>query len=307
MAFQTGTVNSLADISSIIQSFLTANGWTWDSGSSTIYKGTIFIKITVTATRVEFRGRTSLVSADSGWVAMGRLRNTINDASYPRGDIVFPATYYAFLNDDEFYLIIKHSTVIFQYVIFGKSTIDLSATGGTGTYLSSLVGSDSGDDAYDQGGITCYIDGHLAGSGIFSQTCAAPFFMQRNNTGPTPGDYVHTGMSAGPWDILNGNYTVGNLYNSPLIAVLPNSWNGESPFLPIRCYKSLSDNKCALVVDLQHARQCRVDNFNDAETITIGPDQWIVFPFYRKNTTDRDGVYNVMHTGTLGWAIRKVP
>lgn len=300
MAYQTGTLNSLSDIQTVIRVFLTDNGWTWDAGDSTIHKDSVFINITVTATRVEIRGRTSVGSATGGYAAVG----VMNDRA-PLLSITFPATYYAFLNDDEFYFVINYDVARFQYLCFGKSTIDFSSLGGLGTFLS---GSNNSYFAYGAslGPIYTRPSGLLSLNGETLGTTAAPFFMGKNRLGPPPSDFVHTNLDANAWALDIGDFCVGNQYAGNLLSVLPNAWNGESPLLPIRAYKRMAESKISLVLDLQHARQCRVDNFNDAEIINIGPDQWQVFPHHRKNTAVRDGANPGDHTGTLGWAIRKV-
>lgn len=299
MAYQTGTVNSLADIQTVIRVFLVDNGWTWDSSSNTIYKGTVFIEMTVTALRVEIRGKTALGSATGGYAAVGRMSPSI-----PGYAVTFPSTYWLFLNDDEFCFVVNYDVTRYQYITFGKSTIDLSGTGGTGTYLSGT--NNEGYLPTYNPPIFTSPDGTVDARGTgFTATAAAPFFV-RLAANIELADHVHTGMSASPWSLLNEGKSVGNAYQGNLLAVLPNAWNGESPLLPIRAYKLLTESKVALVLDLQHARHCRIDNFNDQEIITIGADQWQVFPHHRRNTTDRNGWGAIDHTGTFGWAIRKV-
>lgn len=316
MAYQTGTVNSLADIQTVIQTFLTGNGWTWDAGSSTIYKGTVFVQfVAPTADKVLFRGTTALSAGllTGNTVGMGRM------VPYLEGNLpvplTFPADYWAFLNDDEFYFVVRYDVVRFQFVTWGKSSVDVGAAG-AGTYLSGTVtGADFASVGNRAAGIMITPStGGTSGVATGSRS-AAPFWMTEQNVSGGRNlttDYVHTDFGTPSWDlgVGAGGYTsVGNRYAGNLQSVIPNAWNGESPLLPIRAYKRLSESKIALVLDLQHARQCRVDNFNDAEIINIGSDQWQVFPFHRKNISARDGGGEsgfIDHTGTFGWAIRKV-
>jgi len=62
-------------------------------------------------------------------------------------------------------------------------------------------------------------------------------------------------------------------------------------------------------VDLQNARTLRVDNYDPGQIITLGDDQWRIYPFYRKNADQRDGTTSSGgdHSGTMGWAIRYDP
>lgn len=318
MAYQTGTVNSLADIQTVIRTFLTGNGWTWDAGTSTIYKGTVFVQfVAPTADKVLFRGTTALSAGllTGNTVGMGRMV-PVGTGNLPV-PLTFPADYWAFLNDDEFYFVVRYDVVRFQFVTWGKSSVDVGAAG-TGTYLSGTVtGADFSSSSERAAGII--ITPSTGGTSITSSgsRSAAPFWMTVQNVGIGKNlttDYVHTNFGIPSWDLgvmtTSSAYTsVGNQYAGNLQSVIPNAWNGESPLLPIRAYKRLPESMVALVLDLQHARQCRVDNFNDAEIISIGSDQWQVFPFHRKNPAARNGSEGydfIDHTGTLGWAIRKV-
>lgn len=315
MAYQTGTVNSLADIQTVIQTFLTGNGWTWDAGSSTIYKGTVFVQfVAPTADKVLFRGTTALSAGllTGNTVGMGRMVTpTGSNLPVP---LTFPADYWAFLNDDEFYFVVRYDVVRFQFVTWGKSSVDVGAAG-AGTYLSGTVtGADFASVGDLAAGIVITPSTGGSSASSYGSRSTAPFWMTAQNTARNlTTDYVHTDFGTPSWDLgvtTGGTYaSVGNRYAGNLQSVIPNAWNGESPLLPIRAYKRLSESKIALVLDLQHARQCRVDNFNDAEVISIGSDQWQVFPFHRKNFAARNGGGEhgyIDHTGTFGWAIRKV-
>lgn len=319
MAYQTGIVNSLAGIQTVTRVFLTDNGWTWDAGSSTIYKDDMFVTfVTPSGDKVLFQAKTALSGGllTENTVGMGRMVPA-REGNLPV-PITYPADYWAFLNDDEFYFVIRYDVARFQFVTWGKSTLDVGV-GGVGTYLSGTV---TGADLHNATGLSAGIvitpstGGRPTGS-LYTARCAAPFWMsfQRNTTSLSSDltvDYVHTDFGAPSWDLWvpsgSSRESVGNKYAGPLQSVLPNQWNVESPLLPIRAYKRLAESKIALVLDLQHARQCRVDNFNDAEIISIGSDQWQVFPFHRKEIAARNGgdTDYIDHTGTFGWAIRKV-
>lgn len=315
MAYQTGTVNSLPDINVTIRTFLAANGWTWDSGNSTIHKDLMFIKLFDTTNYVYYQASTALTGGDvAPYVGMG-LPNTLTATPTP-SPITFPATYFAFLNGDEFYFVINYNSTLYQYVCWGKSTIDVGT--GTGTYISASLNYPRSFGAVGSQ-IATRADGTVPSSP--STTSSAPFFGQSYwaaSSNNTSSDYVHTiladtGLPSNPWNIGNslnsGAANIGNRYMSALLAVQPNTWNGEAILLPIRCYKRLLSNKTALVLDLQTAKQCRIDNFTDKEEITVGSDTWKIFPFFQRNTIQRDGptsAADAYHSGTFGWAIKKV-
>lgn len=304
MAYQTGSINSFADALSTIKTFLQANGWSWSEADSTIYKGSIFINLTTSATRLEARGRLTVNGATSGYVAIGPFNSNNASYTYP---VTFPATYYMFLVDDEFYFVVNYDVSRFQYLCFGKSTIDLSVSGGVGTYFSAT------NPAFTIPNYNRPINTDANGTqnfvGSSNTTAAAPFYASFSYNGNgSMADFVHSGLSADAWSVRHPSTyeSVGNKHIGTLSAVQPNAWNGESILMPIRSYKPVLESKISLVLDLQHARHCRIDNLNPAEIISIGPDNWQVFPYHRKDVVNRNGGYGIDHTGTFGWAIRKV-
>lgn len=315
MAYQTGVVNSLADIQTAIRLFLVDNGWTWD-GVDVIHKGDVFVRFSTVTGKVLFTGRTSIGSGSAPQaVGIGHTGAT---------GVTFPATYWAFLNDDEFYFVLNYDVVRYQYIMWGQSTISNIASGASGMYISGTVSSSPPTTATDSCISIAPSGNSYTGSGNVppQNSAAAPFWDSYPYGGYSPtnpfyrrlgSSYVHTNIdTARPWELGHGNTennffpSVGNGYAGNLQSVLPNVWNGESPLLPLRAYKRTVESKVILVVDLQHARQCRVDNFADQEIVSIGLDQWQVFPFHRRNMSARNGGLSIDHTGTFGWAIRKV-
>lgn len=313
MAYQTGTVNTLADINVTIRTFLAANGWTWDSGNSTIYKDSMYIKLFDTTDYVYYQATTALTGGQTApYVAMG-LPNVITATPTP-SPITFPATYFAFLNGDEFYFVINYNSTLYQYVCWGKSSV--AGIGGTGTYISATLNYPRETLSGGYGSLVATYSDGIYGSVYGWNMSAAPFWGQAYSTNPAP-DYVHTNfvdtpLPSNPWNIgsslSHDTANVGNLDMSSMISVQPNVWNGESVLLPIRGYKKLNESKTALVVDLQTAKQCRIDNFSDKEEITVGIDTWKIFPFFQRNMSQRNGpqtASDMNHSGTFGWAIKK--
>lgn len=316
MAYQTGTVNTLADINVTIRTFLAANGWTWDSGNSTIYKDSMYIKLFDTTDYVYYQASTALTGGDvAPYVGMG-LPNRLTATPTP-SPITFPATYFAFLNSDEFYFIINYNSTLYQYVCWGKSTMDVGT--GTGTFISASLNYPRYTIPGNYGSLISTVADGYSTYLVGSSSSAAPFYGQAyyNSGNPSP-DYVHTvlaetALPSNPWhigDSTNDTYAnIGNRDMSALISVQPNVWNGESILLPIRCYKKMQSSKTALVLDLQTAKQCRIDNFANKEEITVGSDTWKIFPFFQRNMTQRNGPTSaeyMYHSGTFGWAIKKV-
>lgn len=324
MAYQTGVVNNLDDIQTAIRLFLVANGWTWSGGGSPVlHKDQMFVKfITPTVDTVRFVGTTALSGGSDTprQVGMGRMVYT-GTGNVP-ALITFPATYRAFLNDDEFYFILNYDTTRYQFVTWGKSTLDVGA-GATGMFLAGTINNLMRQPGNTNLGALINIAAGSGGIVGFSNHArsAAPFWDTSQGASDTYGSsfadlsssFVHSDLGSVTWRLgvqpLNDATRwdhVGNGYAGNLQSVLPNTWNGESPFLPLRAYRLVDESKVSLVLDLQHARQCRIDNFADNEIVTVGTDEWQVFPFHRRNVAARNGGTFIDHTGTFGWAIRKV-
>jgi hypothetical protein len=120
--------------------------------------------------------------------------------------------------------------------------------------------------------------------------------------------YIHHGLDGGAWSghgALNDR-AQGFSAIVPLLGLLPNTWNGETVLLPFPIYIARSSgNKMSLVGNLKHLRHCRINFHNPGDIITLGSDQWKVYPWYRKNvsTPGSSGVSD-SHSGTVGFAVR---
>jgi hypothetical protein len=126
--------------------------------------------------------------------------------------------------------------------------------------------------------------------------------------------WVHHNLDSGGWFWqTNGSAAsdkVGVREALPLYSVSPSTYTSESPLLPLRAYVIRPSNLISLAVDCQYARRVRIDQYAPGEIITLGSDDWKVFPIYRKNTVKREGdlvTGEVGTTGTYGWALKYVP
>ena len=309
MAYLTGTVNSIADIRTAITNGCTANGWTWDAGNEVLYKGTVYGKLTTTAKEVLVLGRTGLTTGSApNTVGMGNLIGTTNPYSYPNLEITFPATYHLFIHVDEVYCVIKYSTDRYQWLAFGKSTI--AGMPGTGTWVAAIRGSVGINGFVSPQTVPFYFD---------ISTINAPTRLENivpfafgNTYYSTSGDelrnyYVHSDLDSEGWNLHNtsalGANTLIGLYSAiPDIQLTPSTWNDEGVLIPIRAYKRRPSFRASLVAELQFARHLRIDNYNNEQIITLGADQWMVFPYHQKNSASRNA--GSTHTGTIGWAIK---
>ena len=110
-----------------------------------------------------------------------------------------------------------------------------------------------------------------------------------------------------PWLPSYDPVTPGIKYMSELITTQPNAFNNEGVLLPIKVIKTRASSKYSQVLQLENARNIRIDNYTPQEIIALGTDEWMVFPWYKKNVSARNGGGDVTHTGTFGWAIKYEP
>jgi hypothetical protein len=117
---------------------------------------------------------------------------------------------------------------------------------------------------------------------------------------------VHHGIDGLDWTIsgdVDGVFMRWNRSIFPLYSRGPNA-DGDTPLLPLRAYLRRTSFRSSLIVDCAHARLVRIDNLEPRDVITLGPDQWRVYPWFRKSLIDPNGGTDITHTGTTGWAIR---
>lgn len=84
-----------------------------------------------------------------------------------------------------------------------------------------------------------------------------------------------------------------------------NQWNSQTTLVPIELqYNAPSSFKMFIGYPL-HLRFCRIDNYNNGDIITLGPDQWKVYSVGKKDLAAR--TVSSAGNGTYGFAVRYVP
>ena len=289
MAYYSGSANDMAALHAALVNACVSEGWAWDSSTEMLSKGVLFLRLQVVSGYLTLLGRTS--------AAAGDMPNVVRVGQIGSVAVTWPVAYEVFVFDDEVYLVINYSVDYYQWAAFGRSVLGQP---GTGMYVAASLGSTAADSSIAMG-VTAGGSGLPATTGaIFWEVNAAP---TSNRTA-----WVMSDLDGQGW-WLNTTLTgpkLGPAPIAPLISLLPNSWNSEAVLLPIRAYKIRKESKISMVADLANARYTRVDNYSPGQVISLGDDRWKIFPFYRKNSVDRNGVPagGVDHTGTLGWAIR---
>lgn len=292
MGYYNGTANDMTAVRQALIDACVGEGWTWNSSTEVLSNGATFVRMTLSGNYLRLYGRTS---ATAGEMPVPRQMGPFSGhASYPLPDLSWPAQYRIFVFSNEVYCVIQYGVDVFQWCAFGQSTVD--GLPGAGIWVEGTAA----------GALTSYQYGlgisSTAGWVSTSEFCPAPFWATIQSS--SYGSNVYSDLDGQGW--LMGQSTSDNLIGvsdiATLINVLPNGWNSESVLLPIRGYKRRPSNKVSLVVDLEHARYTRIDNYSPGQIIDIGTDRWMILPFYRKDSSQRNAGEN--HSGTFGWAIR---
>lgn len=296
MAYYSGLCASYRNLTETLVEKCQVHGWVWQD--NILSKDDLFIKIESQDTTrnnipagIVLEGGTNrqnfVVGSSGSRVRMGSPHSTELGAN-------FPTNYHLFIFANEVYLIMRFDYDKFFYLAFGKSTL-IQGTQGNGLWLSAtacLYGFYRPINIHGYGG----------GDGWGAPSAVAPFFNGFSGWGR---DFSNSVICHGMDGILwSSGQKPAYATFEPLIYRMPTAHFSDSPLLPYNIYLERPENKLSLICQLENARFLRIDNHEPEQILTLGHEKWMVFPFYRKNTRERDGGSNIQHTGTFGWAIR---
>ncbi|HLD65151.1 MAG TPA: hypothetical protein VJA19_03820 [Pseudomonas sp.] len=290
MSYSNGVANDMDALRSALISACTAEGWTLSG--DILSKGTTFIRLQIVSGWLTLLGGTGISAGALTGAALAVSRiGQVNGIA-----ITWPANYELFVFAAEVYLVVNYNVNFYQWLAWGKSTVQ-GLPGSGMWYGASMFANTTSTLAMNP-------TGSLSSPGY---NCPGLFWRQLSQAtnSNTLESRVHTGLDGFGWADGSGNPGASAIDGArTLLELLPNSWNSEAILLPIRAMQPRPSNKISLVADLQHARYTRIDNYTPGEVITLGADRWKVYPWYRKDAANRNGGQGVTHTGTLGWAIR---
>ena len=315
MAYITGSAASFADLQTAIQNACRANGWTLSSGI--LSKNGCFFQLVAGTSggyaQLQLFGGTG----QSGTTLTGQPPSNYGAkiCSNNGNVIVFPINYeiHLFTDPDEVYCVINYNSDFYQQLSFGKS--DIPGIGGTGAWFTGAKRSDQSltDMTYGPG-VSMFVSwpDTVGIAGYDGYTCGL-FLGGPEHGGSYNANFVHTGLDATPWRTGYGEYSALTGFKSAgssvgsLLQQLPNLYNSANVLLPIKPVALRSSGGVTIIANPKNARYLRIDNVVPGEIITFGAEQWKCYPFYRKDSTVRNGVgwpTGATHSGTFGYAIR---
>lgn len=298
MAYVAGTANSITDLLTALQNACTANGWTLSG--NVLHRGNCFVACSVVAPNLIVRGGTGIDGSNALTGACPQYHSL--GVLWSGETFAFPMTYEVHIHEapDEVYLIVNYAVDTYQWLAFGCSPAPgLAATGNwfgasrisnNTSYINKIMISPSSHMGIPAS-ISC---GLFWNNGLYDNACGR---LQHGEDGYS----WSVGETSGE---CSAKLYVDAIGSALPLSTQPNAWNGESILVPIQPVWIRPSNKVSQVGAIGHARYLRIDSYAPGDVITLGPDRWKVYPWYRKNAAARDGGSYIDHTGTMGWAIR---
>lgn len=341
MAYVTGVANSLAELLTALRNACTANGWTLSGNvlhKGTCYAEVIHVPVSGSFTDLGFLQVCAGTGIDGsnlltgratanyfGTGIMGPLGNGASVNTTP-ADWDWPVSYHVHVltAPDEVYMMVNYGG--FQYwqqIAFGQSPAP--GCPGTGNWhygFSPQRAQATWNRIYGSSQVVCNPGGSSLSSfngGVISG--AGPFWWHSKDesnsiavSGMFHGCLDHLGATVWSdprytWQSATAsriNVVSASRGVQPLPVYSPNTWNNESHLIRMQIMQPRLEFKSSVIGELKHLRFVRNDFLDDGEVIPLGPDNWKVYPMYRKNVATRNGGGNTGadHSGTCAIAIR---
>jgi len=298
MSYFTGTASTSTDLKVLIEAKAVLAGWTLLGGW--LSKGINNVYLTVPDNQT--LSITGANSSDGTVQPFGSARCIWVQSSE------WPVTYYLHLNTtpDMIVLVIKHATNRIQTLMFGDIVkIHTSAYVGGNFFFASLMEEFKTAENSFLRQITNTII-QCGTGGFTTESNIIPFSHSYDAARNTP---IHIELDTNIWDVPNPtpkvtytDTTISSLFRSP------NTYNSQTHLVPMNLQYGMANNLFGYLGYVEHVRLVRIDNYEIGDIITISPDQWKVYPWFKKNTLNRNGI-NIANsgTGTLGFAVRYTP
>jgi hypothetical protein len=278
MAFQTGSANSAADLLTAIQGFCVSNGWTLSG--SVLSKGNGYTQLTVAADGLSVLGGTGVDGANN-LVGAGPQAVTFNTPAN-NTPLVYPVKYFLHVFANEVYALINWSVNAYTFLAFGCSPFPgLPGTGGW--YCSSYAGNRPTNLNWSS-------DFYTGMAVDYNSVNSTGLFWCYGNATPGNG-YVHHGLDGTTWTATKAGTGQAPAtsaktaaFAGPLMQQGINQWNGQAPLIPVHVYIDRGSSKLSIIASLLHVRYINMGNLAPEQIVTLGPDRWKVYPFFRKGS-----------------------
>ena len=307
MAYATGIANNAGEIVAAIKARAVSGGWS-ESGT-TLVKGDIYTQLDVTGSDIFIRSGLGGVGLNQTARSNRIIGGTWSTAT--GSQLSYPCTYHVFVHSDPDNVVcfVNYNVNWWQWLMFGKA-LNLGVDGTCNYQAGSFP---AGVSLTGANNVVYWSSVSEGVTGTNAPNYYGVPFPLWPNFGANAGESA-TGDSIN----LEGTTWLENRQPATLQAVnirryaktflnlLPNAWNGETTL--VRCFVKYirSTGVYSYGAELPHIRLTRNNNYNDGDTITLGSDEWMIFPGLRKNTASPNAsISNPQHSGTIAIAVRK--
>lgn len=307
MAYQTGSASSPSGLLDALRTFAVAQGWTQNAWAE-VTTGNFWLNLSKGGHYVNFYGQNA-----AGTISLQGATSYNSGAAYNAQPGRISTNEWSISNDltgpyvgHHFFSGTNHVHVVCQvasgrYVHFGFGTLTKygAYTGGeyvfgTHWYLNSTTYSGASTSNLH----SVPFDADYVGSG-------AAFSMVR---------FAEAGASVANWlrfrTTMADGFAVGysrpgsaNSLSMDLVRRQPNTFNGLSVLLPIHCWAARTDGLVSILGAPPEMKQIDISYHAHGETLTLGTDEWLVFPLKAKGPDLSDGS---SASGNFGLAYKKV-
>ena len=306
MAYLSVVVNSAADLKAAIESFAQTNGWTLTSG--VLSKNGCYVSIYVAAVndlRIAGGKNGDFTGVNASYT------KRIHVSTWPSSATVH---LFGFNNPDTIWMTMNYDVVKFHHMGFGNMIKYGSWGGGQWNHGQHTMYAGSIDTkcfatlglssrASSSTGVQCGFfadgaDGHSWDNGYLENT-------------PT---HLECDIRGRIWEppYANGNgddkyWTFRFL--TPIHYKNPNVFNSQTLLSPFQIWLRASDGYLQCLGHVDHIRWVKLTNYNPGDVITLGSDQWKLFPWCVHDVSQPDGQsvfygQQLPTTGVLGCAIK---
>lgn len=322
MAYETASANDPDDLLDKLRVFAAANGWTIDysgerlaaggaaDGSGldmlALHKGSAFFVLyhdNSSSTTTNPTPRIRAYTYPGPWVAANGFAAQVGLTAIIGANNV-PGTYVAyhfFTDSAQTYLHAAIEVTSGRFSHFGIGTMDKAGVGDIIPYAFGLAWNWS----------TTYINS--AGSqyhGIpWDSFGTLPSYagtvLRANSDGVSPRNFELRG-SGGSSERAHGGWRSNTDAGKPclqrLVNIGPSDLSGRAPLLPLIALVERSSDVYSFAGTVPDMRLVRMDNLAPGDVMTIGADDWKVFPIVRKN-----GTVGIENSDAWGYAYKVVP
>jgi hypothetical protein len=305
MAYQTGTASSAAGLVTIIKDFAASNGFTVTG--DVIHSSNSWTRVQSAVANLDpisthYSSENYNIIGFTGGLDTTFSTNlspvqTIGGISHSCYNAIltasWPITYYLVATPSSpraIYGVINYDVNKFQHFAFGEIIKSTSLYTG-GNFVTAQFASAYTSINCREKFIGCDLYNAMFSAGV-------PYFWPPvTNTGNNGARnsflYLsHNSYGWGPGANTTAAPTTTNLsdpiairFIAQLLGRQPNNFNNQTILLPARLLRGVSASYVMDFGELPYFRFCRIDYLNPGDIITLGSDQWKVFPIFQKDVS----------------------